>query len=165
MVRRYVAEQVLVAQGNAFDNADHAKARILGQRAIVVLHSTDHGLRMVQHWFDPYLNQLYLAHRIGPRRICQEPGMDLIGSVRVDEGQWFNPAMPISDWDVQKWGMQEIYARKVEAYERLLCGCRGWIIERARKELKDKNLVCTCPMTVACHADVLLYAANYEKRK
>ena len=34
------------------------------------------------------------------------------------------------------------------------------IAERARKELRGKNLACFCPLDKPCHADVLLEIAN-----
>jgi hypothetical protein len=45
---------------------------------------------------------------------------------------------------------------------------RAWIRQpdqfglrsRIRRELRGRDLVCWCPLTVACHADVLLEVAN-----
>ena len=44
---------------------------------------------------------------------------------------------------------------------------RQWMtpeyIAEARRELRGKNLACWCPLSAACHADVLLEIANREE--
>ncbi len=48
----------------------------------------------------------------------------------------------------------------IEKYEHWLMA-KPWLVERARKELRGKDLVCWCAPQ-KCHADVLIRVANQK---
>lgn len=72
-------------------------------------------------------------------------------AVYVGRGSyWGNYVQPVVDGD---------YAAAVRAFEVWL-DCHPEMIERARRELRGRTLMCWCPLDRPCHADVLLRVAN-----
>ena len=64
---------------------------------------------------------------------------------------WGNP------WKAGRDGTAAECLDLYEQYFTVECG------EKARRELRGKNLACWCPLDQPCHADVLLWIANEEK--
>lgn len=48
----------------------------------------------------------------------------------------------------------------VAMYERTINAYKPEVIEEIKKELGGKDLACWCPLTLPCHADILLKVAN-----
>jgi hypothetical protein len=60
-------------------------------------------------------------------------------------------------WD--NWPLVDA-ATAVRAFREMQC--HETFLDRARKDLRGKNLACWCPLDRPCHADVLLELANQE---
>lgn len=67
--------------------------------------------------------------------------------------KWGNPFVIGRDGDRQ---------RCIDLYRDWLKTCRMDLIALARRELRDRDLVCWC-VPLACHGDVLLEIANGDK--
>jgi hypothetical protein len=48
----------------------------------------------------------------------------------------------------------------VELYRRYITKARPELVAAAKVELAGKNLACSCPLGLVCHADILLEIAN-----
>ena len=78
---------------------------------------------------------------------------------------WFREAMSGS-WNpkvVGPWFSNEQYNIIYGERQTLVNRFRAWNmspLEAARAYLRGKNLCCWCPLTQACHADILLEIAN-----
>jgi Domain of unknown function (DUF4326) len=64
-----------------------------------------------------------------------------------------------------KWGnAHPLTLGRAEAvrryHEDLLVGRLAVTVEDVRRELRERDLACYCPLDEACHADVLLAVAN-----
>jgi hypothetical protein len=103
-------------------------------------------------------------------------------TVKVDRATGYGNPFPITKgtqstagvtsevWSVGTWEGPAMWLRdtKVEAAELSVKAFRAWIespgqqniLDRAKRELRGKNLACWCKPGEPCHADVLLELAN-----
>lgn len=76
---------------------------------------------------------------------------------------WRKPENTVIVQRPGKWGNPfknpEDPAWAVSQYKNLMLA-NPELCEEAKKELRGKNLSCTCPLNKPCHADVLLEIAN-----
>lgn len=76
--------------------------------------------------------------------------------VKVDRSTSFgNPYQAGKDGDGDRGKLVELFSKYLYGTAR-----GGAMAERARAELRGKNLACWCPLDGPCHADVLLDVAN-----
>lgn len=77
-------------------------------------------------------------------------------TVKVDRSTAFgNPYQAGKDGDGDRQRLAQLF------YAHLTSTAVGHeFAERARRELRGKNLACWCPLDQQCHADVLLEIAN-----
>jgi hypothetical protein len=62
-----------------------------------------------------------------------------------------------------EYGDHAAHARVVAQYrEWITAPKQAELLAEARRELRGKNLGCTCPLDVPCHADVLLELVNQD---
>lgn len=58
-------------------------------------------------------------------------------------------------------GDRDAHVEAVAAYrEWIMSPAQAALLERARRELRGRDLMCSCPPHLACHADVLLELVN-----
>jgi hypothetical protein len=103
-------------------------------------------------------------------------------TVKVDRTTGYGNPFPITKgtettegvtkpvWMVGTWEGPALWFRdtKPEAAELAVNSYRAWItqpaqqniLDRAKRELRGKNLACWCPIGSPCHAEVLLELAN-----
>jgi hypothetical protein len=66
------------------------------------------------------------------------------------------------------WFAQEKHATRAEAHEAVVELYRRWLLDpdqaellaRIRRELRGRDVACSCPADLACHGDVMLELAN-----
>jgi hypothetical protein len=90
------------------------------------------------------------------------------GAVYVGRGA---PGLPASRYanphrigPCRRCGTVHDRAAAVAAYEQDLAG-EPALLERARRELRGRDLACWCRLDLSCHADVLLRVVNPEVRR
>jgi hypothetical protein len=121
----------------------------------------------------------------GPQRIqlSRKKGWRMpLNTVKVDRATGYGNPFPINKgtqstagvtsevWSVGSWEGPALWFcdTKAEAAELSVKAFRAWIaspaqqniLDRAKRELRGKNLACWCKPGDACHADVLLELAN-----
>jgi len=103
-------------------------------------------------------------------------------TVKVNQSSGFRNPFPIckckstsmgvttDSWVVGTWDGPAMWFldTKQEAAELSVKAFRAWflvsgLLDRAKVELRGKNLACWCPLSSPCHADVLLELANKEQ--
>jgi hypothetical protein len=98
----------------------------------------------------------------------------MIMPIRVQQRRLRGWRMPPNSKSVtrsSKWGNRVITVEHAGSHEAAVAAYRQWAYasaqaafrERARCELRGKNLACFCPPDKPCHADVLLEIANSEE--
>ncbi len=114
----------------------------------------------------------------GPRRIHRKRAKGWRmpeGAVAVDRTTGFGNPFPVGKaspdrWSVGTWtgpamwivdSREEAVRHSVTAYRHWILSDQGRkVLERAKRELRGKDLACWCPLDKQCHADVLLELAN-----
>ena len=69
---------------------------------------------------------------------------------------WGNPYQSGTDGDGDRAYLVQLYSDYLARPE------QAELVARIKRDLRDKNLACWCPLDGPCHADVLLRIANAE---